>query len=473
MSSDFPFSINDVLSLNGLGHPSGRTSVRISCPFCSANKINRNLGIDLISEKFHCYSCGISGRGGTQFHAFLHNMDSKTAFNDIKSSLGITTENPKIQRPLPEIQVPIDTNYPEAPEQVLNKNYCMMLEQMALSEKHKKDLMGRGFNMSELRDLGYVSYITPFSEGINPELFNIPKKLIEAGCDLKGTPGFYTTQTKNVWRLPLMKDGILVPYRSYNNNIVFIQNRKDNECLDEYENKYSCLSSNEKKDGTKASTKVHYATDFVWVNNAFQPILKNGIVVITEGGMKADLAHKISGVPFIALPGITSAIDALVEAINKLKKLGLKKVIFAFDMDKLFNVNVAEGIEKLKLVLKEKCGIDVEELSWSNTFMTLEKQTLKFDIKTDFVFTPKTLQYYIDNKRVDEIFKRVVKLNKKQIYFALAGSADATKENKENFQLLKKMCEEYKLPCNTIFWSLRLKGIDDYYAHKERNIEYQ
>lgn len=471
---DFPYSIGEVLSLNGISYSQNLKAVRVSCPFCSTKKQNKDLGIDLASEVFHCYACGIRGRGGTQFHAFLHNMTTKDAYNEICSSLGITKENKaeRITRPIPTYTEPSE-ECKEADEDVLNETYRKLNSMLSLSDKHLKDLLGRGFHEDEVRDLEYKSYIPKYDNGINPLIFEIPKKMESSGSTLKGVPGFYKTREKNVWRLPVLKPSILVPYKSYDNKIVGYQNRIDNEVLDEDENKYGWLSSNGKNEGCKISTRVHYATDFLWdaEKSSFYPNISKGFILVTEGAMKADAAHVMGGVPLLALPGISSALKALKKELIRLKAIGLKKVILAFDMDKIMNINVAEGLFNLKNIISE-IGLEVEELSWSNEIVLLNGEHRKINVKSSFVFTPDSLARYVEKRQLNHVLQKAKEIGKTKIYFALKNSQDVTEENKQVFANLKKYCESKGFSCEPILWSLKLKGIDDYYAHQCRNVEY-
>ena len=81
----FPYKMVDVLTLNGIPYDNNRRSVRIICPFCGKGKLNKDMSIDLDSEKFNCYSCGISGRSATQFYALLNHMTTKEAYGEICS----------------------------------------------------------------------------------------------------------------------------------------------------------------------------------------------------------------------------------------------------------------------------------------------------------------------------------------------------------------------------------------------------
>lgn len=477
-----PYTMSEVLKLNHIDFKDHQTSIRVLCPFCSSKKINKDLGIHLESEKFNCFCCGISGRGATEFHAYLHNITTKEAYADLMQQLGYSTEStdilPKKERTVTQTEPPLPQSE-EADDNIKNQTYSMLLSCLRLSKRHTQDLLERGFLQHEIDTLGYVTYPEAKDNDYTNEYFTIPQKLIGQSCTLKGVPGFYKTKNKNVWSLCRRKGGILVPYRDFHNRITGIQLRKNNEDLlineetGESESKYIWLSSNNLKEGCKASSKVHFATDFEWSkeHQAFQPILKKGIMVLTEGAMKADLTHMISGLPLMAVPGVSCAADALKTNIPLLKEIGLEKIIIAYDMDKVMNINVSEALIKMKKLI-EDFDIVVEELYWSTEMVLTNGTHEKMNVSDTFVFTATSLADTLDADKLDKMLTRIKGINKKQIVFALTNSKELTDENKCNYQVLKAACEKEDLTCRPVFWSLKLKGIDDYYACKQRNVNY-
>lgn len=471
------YTLQDALRLSNIGFKGTSNSERISCPFCSKKKINKNMGITYSSEKFHCFSCGVSGRGATEFYALLHNLTNKEAFAELNSSLGIeNVSEVHSSRPAPVIEAPIP-QAKEVDDDIKNITYQNMLELMPLSDKHKMDLLDRGFLESEI--IGYGTYPAMKEEGITEEYFNIPKKLLSRGCTLEGVPGLYKTKNKQVWTLPNRKSCIMVPYRSFYNQIVCIQLRKNNEDLfrneetGEVENKYSWLSSFGKNQGCKVSTRIHFACDFAWHadEKLFKPLIKNHRILLTEGAMKADLAHSISGFPFIAVPGVSSALASLAENIPLLKSIGVDTIVMAYDMDKLININVLTVLKQMKALIEEN-GMKVEEIYWSYKVMEMNKELSTIAVNSSFVFTPVTLQSAIDSENTDDIIEKAISMNRKQIVFALASSKDVSAKNKELYHYLISVCKKHKVAVKCVFWSLKLKGIDDYYAYKDRNVEY-
>lgn len=479
------FELADVLRLDGVKVDSGRNSIRTFCPFCSGKKINKDFSVTLDTEKFNCFSCGVSGRGAITFHSLLHNISTKEAYADLCERFGYSSssnsEPVHRERTVRTYETPEESN--EAPAEVKNRTYCMMLENLKLSDRHREDLIARGFNDLEINTLGYVTYPSMNQEGITQEYFNIPKKLLEYNCTLSGVPGFYRTKNKGIWTMCKRKGGILVPYHSFKNEIVCMQLRKNDEDLlvdeetGESENKYSWIASGGYQDGCKASTAVHYACDFSWdqEKKEFYPMIHGNKILLTEGAMKGDLAHAISGFSILCLPGVNSANDALKADLPLLKGIGVDTIVNAYDMDRVMNIHVAEALFKIKGIIEE-AGMKMEELYWSVEMVSFKGDHFKLNVNDTFVFTPETLEKAItadhQDKKVEGILNRAKKIGKNKIIFALPDSKAVDQESKKNASILIECCKKAEMSCMPAFWKLHLKGIDDYFAHKQRGVNY-
>lgn len=485
----FPFTISDVLRLEGISFQSGKRNVRVACPLCNGSKREKNLTIDLDKEFFNCYGgCGLHGRGATNFYAYLHNLSSKDSFDNIMSELGLSSEP---IRYAPRIRVVEEIHEePQADEvepSVKDNTYSHLLSELKLSIRHKNDLLDRGFTEEEIALCGYVTYPTAKDEGITESLFTIPKALISQHCELYGVPGFYKTKSKGTWTMMKNKGGIMVPYRNFFNEITGIQIRKNNEDLNrdpesgKLESKYFTFSSVGYKDGCKSSAQAHFACDFVCdtVNNLQHPLIRKGVITITEGAMKADLAFRISGIPFIGFPGVSVVISVLGEIIPLLREIGVHTIAIAYDMDRVTNINVSECLYKVKQFILSQ-GMNCQEITWSKEMVNLDGTHQMINIDTDFIFTPETLTKAIRKSErntlqkdfIEDTLSRCVAIGKRNIYFALGNTKEVTDESKQLFSILEKYCADKGLPCQATFWSLKLKGIDDYFACKYRNIDY-
>ena len=483
-SMDYGYSFRDVLSLCGINVPSG-DSVRIMCPFCQKNKINRDFKIDFRTGSWGCFRCGITSRYAVPFYAHYYNMSTKEAHKEIMERLNLSSTSnnkhivPRTPRKMTEANVVVDTEI--ASIEVRDQTYKTMLEFMSLSDKNLQDLLSRGFEPYELTQLQYVTYPKKNDNSYTPEYFDIPNKLLDKSCTLKGIPGFFRTKNKGVWSLCSRKGGVLVPYRDYHNRIQGFQLRKNNDELivdeetGEKENKYSWISSNGLVDGCKIDTTIHYATDFKWDKEAqkFFPVIPNHKILLTEGAMKGDLTHAITGMPLICIPGVSTAITALEENIPLLKASGVDTIILAYDMDRIMNIKVLLALQKMKDFILSQ-GMNYNEASWSNVYISLQGEKKTMHVPSSFVFSsekfsiPETEREKIN---LEKDLQQLKELNR-HVYFAIASSKDATKENREKFLYLCERCKAAGLSLDCILWSLKLKGIDDYYAHQKRNVKY-
>lgn len=468
---EFPYTIADVLSMNNLPNNFVSRSIRIACPFCRAEKIEKNFGVDLDSEKFHCYKCGIQGRGGTQLHALLHGISTKEAYKEVMSYVG---SNSYEKRDLSGItKEPIEVSQAEEASDIMKNNaYEKLLSLTNLSERHKQDLLSRGFKESEITFLNYSSYPKREEDKITEMYFSIPRLIMskpEEGLNVKGVPGFYKTKNKGAWTMMNSTGGIVIPYRSWENKILGIQIRKNNEDVECNDNKYIWFSSMGKNEGCKQRTCLHYACDYVWDENDkdYHPLIKKNSLCITEGALKGDLAHCLSGIPFVCVPGVSSANAALKQDIPKWVKAGVEQIFLCFDIDMIMNINVSKALDALKSLITSY-GIKVLLMTWDMTYYRLDKSTDLFNGETDFVFTPDSLKKSIERGLLDEHLEKLSQIGKQNIFFAAVKSDELkNKQNQDNYKVLREKCKVANLSCTPCFWGIVSKGIDDYFARKK------
>ena len=106
----------------------------------------------------------------------------------------------------------------------------------------------------------------------------IAKQLHEEGHYLAGVPGFYHDMAGN-WTISKERRGILVPARTPEGKIQGLQIRLDSI----KKGKFRWITSIGKQDGCKAEC---------WTHIAGEP---TPTVLLTEGPMKADVIHHITG----------------------------------------------------------------------------------------------------------------------------------------------------------------------------------
>ena len=350
-----PFSIEEVAQLNGLN------VTRNKCPFCGGRT---SFGISRSKQMWNCMRCGEKGNAIT-LHAKLHNMSNSEAYKDIQNSLknfsGVMTQ-PSSRPDKAESMCQIaDIDKRDAV-------YRAMLEICKLDDNHKADMEKRGFLEKELATFGTFD----IKRDNDRSLF--ARNLIKQGFHLEGIPGFYIDST-NSWTTAYSKRGILVPYVSFDNKVQGLQIRKDTKLLRRFsdgklEHKYSWFSSgyipsSAKPDsGTRATTFVHYACSFRYseMKKSYVPEFTDGTFYLTEGAMKADLVHNITGRAYIAVPGV-NALPQLEAELKKLRRIGVRRIINAYDMDYLTNEHVAEAVGKTETMIRDE-GFEYNRMTW-------------------------------------------------------------------------------------------------------------
>jgi len=234
-----------------------------------------------------------------------------------------------------------------------------------LSNENRDNLLARGFNMSTIDMLGYKTF--PRKNEI--DYIALCKRLQQNQVSLKGIPGFYKAKYGDYSFVQLTK-GIIMPIRNIHNEIIGLQIRKDDDKRvyqpDEgkLEAKCSWFSSKGFPHGTSAHGWVHYATDFRFDGNKTKKwwAVVGDTVILTEGAMKADLIHLLSGVPTIAVPGVNNIVH-LSKELTLLRKLGVKKILHCYDMDYKTNPNVANAMKKTKTLIEES-GLEYQFCEW-------------------------------------------------------------------------------------------------------------
>lgn len=360
---------SDVLSLLGIPFPSNRNEVKIPCPFCS----RKNFGFNLSRGVGKCYQCD-KGADSASYYAAVMGMTLYDARKDIERRLGINDEFQNVARYTPRIVcVPEETyDSPKPPDDVLDDTYRAFLNELTLSEKNRKMLINRGLSNSAIDSLLYRSF--PDDEKV--DIFGLCKKL--QGIDpvtkkvdpqnahiLKGVPGFFKAKRgKGDYTIVKLTKGIIMPQVNVHNQICSLQIRKDDderrfiEEEERFEEKCAWFSSKGRYDGCTSGSNIHFACDFKYnkEKGRYDPIIpeKDGVkgVMLTEGIMKADIAHFcLPNCPVISVQGVNS-INQLATVLKYLiAEYGLNTVALAYDMDYQTNPNVQKALEKTKALI--------------------------------------------------------------------------------------------------------------------------
>jgi len=456
--SSFPFRTEDVLTLLGYTVSENRSSIYIQCPFCKSK--GKPLNIELKSSFYRC--CKNPDHKGnilTFYKELTGCENNKAAYKEILSRLG--RENPlQVIKHETHTEQEFSIDYSKT-----DRIYKKILAKSFLSKKNRENLLKRGFLEEEIKKLSYKTL--PVRNGL--EIVQFVSDLGEP--DLSGVPGFFVSK-KGTWCMKHGKPGIMVPYHDFYGNICGIQIRKDDEVREtdpetgKKEHKYYYLSSRYSKYGTPAIQCIHYAGTFI----DHQLQVKNQTLVLIEGAMKGDLFYAITGQPAICIPGVQCE-KILKKELPLLKEKGIHTILNGLDMDRLININVLEASIKIEKIILEE-GLQFKNLTWETSYRDRYNQEHKLPTEKCFIFTKDTLQEAIEDENLLDILARVKKCGRTRIFYAYKDKMTLTTANASEhflFQHLKKQCNSF-LEVKPIIWDLKLKGIDDYYANKIREI---
>jgi hypothetical protein len=236
----------------------------------------------------------------------------------------------------------------------------MMLNMLTLSKEHRRHLNEvRGLTDEQIDKLQYRS-TPPFYS-----CKKIARVLREKGCTLEGVPGFYMKDGEWTVKFYSKTAGILIPVRGIDGLIRGMQIRLDVPIKDEGADadksgtKYIWLSSAGKEMGVSSGSPVHFVGD---------PFAR--AVYLTEGFLKADVAHFLMNRSFIAIAGVNNTAQ-LELMFTLLKENGTEIIVEAADMDKFRNENVDRGVSNIYLIAK-KCGLELRRLTWNPNYKGID-----------------------------------------------------------------------------------------------------
>lgn len=330
MYDDLPFTMRDVVELLHVKPACKKKDGTWDCDclFCGAKE---KMNINFDKNVFGCFVCG-EGGGILDFYGHLFHVDRGTACKEIKAALGKGKTDKKYTPPKkePELPTPPPVEQSErASTEKIDQTFTMLLQMLPLTETHEQKLLERGFTKEQIIKNGYKS--TP-AFGLK----KMAEKLIKAGCTVQGVPGFYLAEDgKWTMNFHTKNSGFLVPVRNIDGLITGMQIRADRPYKDR---KYIWLSSSNYYMGVTSGSPVHF------VGNEGEET-----VFVTEGPLKADLSHALSGRTFVAVAGV-NLYNNLPPVIGRLKKSGANLFYEAYDMDKLIKLTCLRDCQ-------EKCEV--------------------------------------------------------------------------------------------------------------------
>lgn len=301
---------------------------------------------------FCCPRCHFSG-GVFDLYSYYSGVDRKQVREVLMERLGLkdsgsTYESSNKRRERREVTKPIqqEIELPLTDIDTRHETYAALLGKLSLASDHRENLLSRGLTDEQIRAFGYKTMpVVGFSA--------IAKQLQAEGYYLAGVPGFYHTK-EGTWTLVQERRGILIPARDQNGKIQGLQIRLDKV----KKGKFRWISSIGKQDGCKAEG---------WTHLIGEP---TPTVLLTEGPMKADIIHYITGLTVVAVPGVNS-LKHLQTTLEYLQAHGTTKIMTCFDMDYLKNPHVRDGYYNLAEILSQ-VGIEYGTYLWDPKFKGLD-----------------------------------------------------------------------------------------------------
>ena len=358
-TADFPFSILDVAALLRLNiRRRGPGYVYADCPVCGDRRGKMNL--NLAKNVWRCNYCG-EGGGMLALYAKVYGVSSSVAYQEICDALQTGSAAPEYTVPYAAASSNEVPQAERASVQEIHRTFTAMMSALTLTPAHREHLRGkRGLTDAGIEQFGFKS--TP-----PPQLCRtLARCLAERGYTVRGVPGFYVDDYgKLTVKFHQRTSGILIPVRSVDGLLCGIQTRLDKPIRDkdtppEKEGiKYLTLSSAGKKMGTTSKSPVHFVGD---------PCSR--VVYVTEGALKADIAHALTGRTFAATIGAnnTAGLDQLFAFLSR---NGTEEIIEAEDMDKYRNPAVNQGAAKVhQLAIKH--GMACRQLIWDPQYKGID-----------------------------------------------------------------------------------------------------
>lgn len=199
--------------------------------------------------------------------------------------------------------------------------YTKLASVFGIGAKHQADLAKRGLSEIEIQHRGYWTAPGQAHMKLMENFDSLSRVEIS-----KSVPGVMPGGSLTL----AARDSLMIPVRNADGEIVGIQYRPDNP--GPKGPKYLWLSS--KDSGVSPGSPCHFA-----LTPAAEEC-KPGIVRLTEGPLKADIATAMSGIKTLAIAGVNNwkVGAAAVQSLNP------SQVLLAFDSDAMTNAAVARAV---------------------------------------------------------------------------------------------------------------------------------
>lgn len=249
-----------------------------------------------------------------------------------------------------------------ASDQQVHQTYSLLLGMLNLTPAHRAHLKSEKRGLMDAQIDGYGFKSTP------PGFLcrSLAERLQRQGCILEGVPGFYLHE-KGYWtvRFSRRASGILIPAIGIDGLIRGMQILLDTPFRDRDDppekagTKYIWLSSAGKNRGVTSGSPVHFAGD---------PFSRT--VYVTEGLLKADIAHCLTDRAFVAVAGANN-VKPLEPLFTLMAQNGTELVVEAYDMDKCSNAMTARGSSQVCRMAR-KYGMECRRLTWNPNYKGID-----------------------------------------------------------------------------------------------------
>lgn len=362
-SHDFPFNIGDIVELLHLRIRRRQTdSVYADCPFCGDARGKMN--IHYIKNVWRCNYCDEHG-GMLSLYARVYGISNSDAYREIcellqtgNPAMGYELPAPASKTPVPEAILQSERAEP----QDINQTYSLLFQMLTLTEKHRKHLRSpkRGLSEEQIAMLGFKSTPPPYL------CRSLTERLLKQGCVVQGVPGFYLNENGE-WTVKFHKctAGILIPAIGIDGMIKGAQILLDTPLKDKDDppekagTKYLWLSSSTKRMGTTSGSPVHF------IGNPFART-----IYLTEGILKADIAHCLMNRSFLAIAGANN-VSQLDPLFALLSQNGTELIVESHDIDKYQNKMVHKGASKVFLMARNH-NMNCRRLTWNPNYKGID-----------------------------------------------------------------------------------------------------
>lgn len=326
----------------------------IHCPCCDPKRDrSKKLYVNADNRSFYCFRCGAKG-GVIDLYANFRGISFEEAKKEMRSRRSSKTTSYCFTK-AEELPTTNDEPIIKLESRGIKQTsavYEAMVEYLKLNFGDRALLRKRGLTDAQIDEFRFRS----LPQG-SQERKKMVNNLLEQGFDLLGIPGFYEADA-GIKFVPY-ENGILIPLLGVTGKIQGFQIRSSRNNA---KNKYFALSSGSKEKGCKSQTYVHCI--------GMKPDTK--ACYLTEGALKADVAHALSGIPFLSVLGV----KCLKHLPKYLKSYPLLKTVYiCYDMDKFTNSNVMQAQKELVELLKDN-GINPIILNWNREYKGIDDYLL-------------------------------------------------------------------------------------------------